>query len=70
VNEKLAASLILLREALLPGLFVDKRLFMSGAGSGLVTEELSVLPGCSGGSSAAGSSDSALSNVTHKYRLH
>lgn len=45
VNEKLAASLILLREALLLGLSMDKGVFTSGGGRGLATAESSVLPG-------------------------
>lgn len=37
MNEKLAASLILLRVALLLGLSVDKGVFMLGGGGGLAT---------------------------------
>lgn len=48
VNEKLAASLNLLRVALLLGLSMDTEVFVSGGG--LVTAEFSALPGCSGGS--------------------
>lgn len=75
VNEKLAASLNLLRVALLLGLSMDKGGFMFGGGGGLVTAESSELPGCSGGSdvvsatAAAATSGSSLTGITHKYRL-
>lgn len=69
VNEKLAASLILLRVALLLGLSVDKGVFVSRGGGDLGTAEYSVLPGCSGGSdvpsAAAATSGSSLTVITH-----
>lgn len=52
VNEKLAASLILLRVVLLLGLSMDKGVFVLGAGGALVPETSSVQPGCSGGADA------------------
>lgn len=70
----MAASLILLRVALLLGLSTDKGVFMSGGGESLETAEASVLPGCSGGSdvlsaTAATTSGSLLTEITHEYRL-
>lgn len=47
VKEKLAASLNLQREALLPGLSIDKMFFSSGTGG-----EPGAAPGCSGESEA------------------
>lgn len=44
VKEKLAASLILLRVALLLGLSMEKGVFMSGGGVTFVTGVSSVLP--------------------------
>lgn len=71
VNEKLAASLILLRVALLLGLSTERGVFMSGGGGGLETAESSVLPGCSGGSdvASAATSGSSCTEITHKHRL-
>ena len=71
VNEKLAASLILLREALLLGLSTDEGVFLLGGGGTLGTVVSSVLPGCSGGSdgpSAAtlGSSFPVITQESHK----
>ena len=69
-KEKLAASLILLRVALLLGLSMDKGVLVVGAVGGLVTAESSVLPGCSDGShvpsliTAAATSSSSLSEMT------
>merc|ERR1712035_264183 len=70
VNEKLAASLIRLRMALLLGLSMDWGVFVSGCGGGLVAAESSVLPDCSGGSgvpsaaAAANTSGSSLTEIT------
>lgn len=70
VKEKLAASLYLLRVALLLGLSMDKGVFVLGAVGGLVSAESSVLPGCPGGSdvlsvtAAAATSGSSLSEIT------
>lgn len=70
VNEKLAASLILLRVALRLGLSTDKGVFTLGASWGLVPAESSVLPDCSGGShvpsvtDATANSSSSLSVIT------
>lgn len=72
MNEKLAASLILLRVVLLLGLSTDKGVFMLGVGGGLVPAESSVLPDCSveshAVSAAAANSGSSLSEITHTSR--
>lgn len=69
VNEKLAASLILLRVALLLGLSMDKGVFMSEGGGGLGTAESSVPPVGPGGSgvlsATATASGSSLTEITH-----
>lgn len=52
MNEKLAANLILLREALLLGLSMDRRVFVSGGGGSLGSAESSVLPSRFAGRSA------------------
>lgn len=52
MNEKLAANLILLREALLLGLSMDRRVFVSGGGGALGSAESSVLPSRFAGRSA------------------
>ncbi len=73
VNEKLAASLILLRVALLLGLSTERT--VPGGAGGLEIAETSALPDCSGGSdvpsAAAATSGSSLTEITHtqKYRL-
>lgn len=66
MNEKLAANLILLREALLLGLSMDRRVFVSGGGS-LGSAESSVLPSRFAGRSAVTSaSATTCSNNTNK----
>lgn len=62
MNEKLAASLNLLRVALLLGLSTDKGVFMLGAAGALGTAESSVLPGCSGGSDVSSLTDAAATS--------
>lgn len=52
MNEKLAANLILLREALLLGLSMDRRVFVSGGGGALGSAESSVPPSRFAGRSA------------------
>lgn len=68
MNEKLAANLILLREALLLGLSMDRRVFVSGGGGGsLGSAESSVLPSRFAGRSAVMSaSATTCSNNTNK----
>lgn len=69
MNEKLAANLILLREALLLGLSMDRRVFVSGGGGGgsLGSAESSVLPSRFAGRSAVTSaSATTCSNNTNK----
>lgn len=68
VNEKLAASLILLREALLLGLSMDEGVFLLGGGGTLGIAVSSVLPGCSGGSDgpSAATSVSSFTVITHE----
>lgn len=68
MKEKLAASLILLRLVLLPGLFVDKKLFESGGGGVLETAVSSVLLRRSGGSEVPSASSDSLSNTTNAHR--
>lgn len=71
MNEKLAANLILLREALLLGLSMDRRVFVSGGGGGggcsLGSAESSVLPSRFAGRSAVTSANATTcSNNTNK----
>lgn len=65
VKEKLAASLILLRVALLLGLSADSGVFMSGGGGGLVAAEFSVLPSSSDVLPATAATAGSLSEITH-----
>lgn len=63
--EKLAANLILLREALLLGLSMDRKVFVSGGGGSLGSPESPVLPpGFSAVSSVAAATDSSPSEIT------
>lgn len=67
MNEKLAANLILLREALLLGLSMDRRVFVSGGGGSLGSAESSVLPSRFAGRSAVTSARATTcSNNTNK----
>lgn len=62
VNEKLAASLILLRVALRLGLSTDNGVFMWVAGCGSVPVRSSVLPHCSGVAYVSSEPDAAANS--------
>lgn len=68
VKEKLAASLILLRVALLLGLSIEKGGFTSGGGGALLSAASSAPPGRSGGSDApsAATSGSPFTEITRQ----
>lgn len=68
MKEKLAASLILLRVALLLGLSMDKGVFLSVGGGASVTAVPFVPSGGSDAPSAA-TSGSSFTEITHKSRL-